>query len=78
MTARPIEGAFDQPSRINRRGASPDLYPPLPSGSISRLEPLDISDAFRDAVALIWAIFMLCAVAAVFGVALFLLFFVKF
>jgi len=77
MTARPIEGAFDQPGRISRRGASPDSYP-LPAGSISPLEPLDISDAFRNAVALIWVIFMLCAVAAVFGVALFLLFFVKF
>ena len=76
MTARPIDGAFDQPSR-DRRGASPDPYP-LPAGSISRLEPLDISETFRDAVALIWVIFMLCAVAAVFGVALFLLFFVKF
>ena len=78
MTARPIEGAFDQPSRINRRGASPDPYPPLPAGSISRLEPLDISDAFRDAVALIWVIFMLCAIAAAFGASVFLLFFVKF
>ena len=77
MTTRPIEGAFDQPSRISRRGASPDPYP-LPAGSISRLEPLDISDAFRNAVALIWVIFMLCAIAAVFGVALFLLLFVKF
>ena len=77
MTTRPIEGAFDQPGRINRRGASPDLYP-LPAGSITQFEPLNISDAFRDAIALIWAIFMLCAVAAVFGVALFLLFFVKF
>jgi len=78
MTARPIEGAFDQPSRISRRGASPDPYPPLPAGSISRLEPLDISDAFRNAVALIWVIFMLCAISAVFGVALFLLFFCSF
>ena len=76
MTARPIDGAFDQPSR-DRRGASPDPYP-LPAGSISRLEPLDISDAFRDAVALIWVIFMLCAIAAAFGVAVFLLFFCSF
>ena len=76
MTARPIDGAFDQPSR-DRRGASPDSYP-LPAGSISPLEPLDISDAFRDAVALIWVIFMLCAISAVFGVAVFLLFFVSF
>jgi len=76
MTARPIDGAFDQPSR-DRRGASPDSYP-LPAGSITQFEPLDISDAFRNAVALIWVIFMLCAIAAVFGVALFLLLFVKF
>jgi len=77
MTTRPIEGAFDQPGRRDRRGASPELYP-LPSASIARLEILDPSNSFRDAIALIWAIFMLCAVAAVFGVALFLLFFVKF
>ena len=78
MTTRPIEGAFDQPGR-NRRGVSPDLdYPLLPAGSIPRLESLDVSHAFRDAVALIWVCFMICAIAAVFGASLFLLFFVSF
>ena len=68
MTARPIEGAFDQPSRISRRGASPDSYP-LPAGSISPLEPLDISDAFRDTVVLVALAVFLSFIAVFLGTA---------
>lgn len=67
MTTRPTEGAFDRPSRIHRRGVSPDPYPLLPAGSITGLESLNVSHAFRDAVALIFVIFSVCCVAVFVG-----------
>ena len=79
MTARPIEGAFDQPSRPNRRGGSPELdYPPLPAGSIPRFELLNISDAFRDVIALAFVFVFLGTTAVACAVAFFLIFFVSF
>ena len=80
-TTRPIERGFRSTGSRDRRGVSPELYPLLPAGSLaseSSLKPLDVSHAFRDAVALIWVCFMICAIAAVFGASLFLLFFVSF
>jgi len=67
-TARPIEGAFDQPSRFDRRGASPELHP-LPAASIPRLESLDISDAFRDTVVLVALAIFISLIAVFLGTA---------
>ena len=77
MTVRSIDGAFDQPDRLGRRGASPEL-PPLPAASIPRFEPLDISDAFRDAIALAFVFVFLGTTAVACAVAFFLIFFVSF
>ena len=78
MTARLIEGAFDQPSRA-RRGVSPELYP-LPSKSLAKapFEPLNISDSFRDVIALAFVFVFLGTTAVACAVAFFLIFFVSF
>ena len=78
-TARPIAGEFDQSGRFDRRGASPELYP-LPSKSLAKapFEPLNISDSFRDVIALAFVFVFLGTTAVACAVAFFLIFFVSF
>ena len=68
MTVRSIDGAFDQPDRLSRRGASPELYP-LPSASIATLEIPDPSHSFRDTIVLVAVAIFFSFVAAFLGIA---------
>ena len=69
MTVRPIDGAFDQPDRLSRRGASPELYP-LPSQSLAEatLEIPDPSDSFRDTIVLVALAIFLSLIAVFLGI----------